>query len=140
MELRGRELTEDCSYRFSGRLLFRDDECSELDTDQAALQVAEHRSKEGETSHEKAEKRVPTMEELLLPSLAEKVRQLRRCSRERDAFIPALQVLRVDTSAQPFHLRVAPSRISPDSMVQSRNPPFEEHAPVTARRGVDSSL
>ena len=67
------------------------------------------------------------------------VRQLRQSSRGRGVFIPALRVLRVDTSAPSFHLRVAPSRISPDSMVQSRNPPFGKHAPVTARRGVESS-
>lgn len=43
---------------------------------------------------------------------------------------PAVRaILHVGEAAYPCHLRVAPSRSSPSSAIESRNPPFEGPAP-----------
>ncbi len=68
------ELTEDCSYRFSGRLLFRGYDCWDLKTQTRLLYKRLNIDpKKAKQAQENAKKRVPTLEELLPPSLAEKV-------------------------------------------------------------------
>lgn len=90
------ELTEDCSYRFSGRLLFRGYDCWDLKTQTRLLykrlNIDPKKVKEAQN---RAEKRVPTLEELLPPSLAEKTSTRKLKSLVEEKFPPTSPAYRV---------------------------------------------